>query len=141
MLTLMKAAVCGLMSAPWRVVREMMKRAQPVLVFNPIPLFTRAHSFGTYAVHTYVNTVATCEFWHCHNKPAYWQAGKQAGIACMRMLTWQVSVSSLAQHMVHALSLSRCKLAKLKAAAVAHHVIKGFAIGIASTQIQGIIHW
>lgn len=137
----MKAAVCGLMSAPWRVVREMMKRAQPVLVFNPIPLFTRAHSFGTCAVHTYISTAATCEYWHCHNRPAYRQAGKQAGIACMRMLTWQVSVISLAQHMVHALNLSRCKQAKLKAAAVAHHVIKGFAIGIASTQIQGIIHW
>ncbi len=141
----MKAAVCGLMSAPWRVVREMMKRAQPVLVFNPIPLFTRPHSFGTCALHTYVNTAATCNtHWHCHDKPAYRQAGKQAGIACMRMLTWHqehVSVISLAQHMVHALKSSRCSQAKLKAAAVAHHVIKGFAIGIASTQIQGIIHW
>ena len=59
------------------------------------------------------------------------------------MLTWhqgQVSVISLAQHMVCALKSSRCSQAKLKAAAEAHHVIKGFAIGIAGTQIQGIIH-
>lgn len=45
--TLMKAAVWGLMSAPCRVVSAVMKRAHPVRVFSPIPLFTSPHSFGT----------------------------------------------------------------------------------------------
>ena len=40
----------GLMSAPWRVVSAVMNRAQPVLVFKPMPLFTSPHSFGTCSI-------------------------------------------------------------------------------------------
>ena len=56
--TLRKAAVWGLMSAPWRVVRAMMNRAHPVRVFKPIPLFTKPHSFGTYS-----QTDRSCTCW------------------------------------------------------------------------------
>lgn len=54
----MSAAVCGLMSAPCLVVRAVIKRAQPVLVFRPMPRFTSPQSFGTYIKHAGYRTTS-----------------------------------------------------------------------------------
>ena len=52
-----KAAVWGLISEPCLMTKAVMNLAQPVLVFRPIALFTKAHSLGTCSMHREVHDI------------------------------------------------------------------------------------